>query len=86
MAKESRQLLTLVGWPSLDTVACLSYVLKLIILTPLICSVGTVLKCLLTLARMLRRVAVVVLSVCYHASCYIPRFYVEIEVALGFSW
>ena len=47
-------------------------------------------KISLTFRRMRRRVTVVVLSVClfvfYHTSCYIPRFYVEIEVSIGFWW
>ena len=28
----------------------------------------------------------VCLSVCYHASCYIPRLYIEITVPLSFLW
>ena len=33
--------------------------------------------------RACARVTVVILRVCYHTSCYIPRLYVEIKVALS---
>ena len=44
---------------------------------------------LLTLGAYARVTVVVLcecLSVCYHASCHIPRLYVENEVLLNFLW
>ena len=43
----------------------------------------------LTLGACAVRVTVVVcvcVCVCYHASCYIPRLYIEIKVPLGSTW
>ena len=42
--------------------------------------------CFINPRRMRHRVTVVVVCVCYHTNCYIPRLYVENKVPLGFSW